>query len=160
MNHKTINGVKFWSFLSTSEKFNLSHKGRTHKQSKSAKYLAFAAVPFASSLFLGHGTSHHVMTNVWCSKTAQGSQLEGSNVQALRAHLTLEDWTTILSANAGHQSPSDAAPYPRLRVSVSTMLTTVYGVYGPKKEETTGGLTKLHNEELHNLYSASNILGQ
>jgi hypothetical protein len=31
-------------------------------------------------------------------------------------------------------------------------------VFGPKKDEVTGDWRKLHNEELHNLYSSSNII--
>jgi hypothetical protein len=27
-------------------------------------------------------------------------------------------------------------------------------IYGPKRDEVTGGWRKLHNEELHNLYSS------
>jgi hypothetical protein len=30
--------------------------------------------------------------------------------------------------------------------------------FGSKRDEVTGGLRKLHNEELHNLYSSSNII--
>jgi hypothetical protein len=30
--------------------------------------------------------------------------------------------------------------------------------FGPKRDEVTGGRRKLHNEELHNLYSSSNII--
>jgi hypothetical protein len=30
-------------------------------------------------------------------------------------------------------------------------------IFGYKKEEVTGGCKKLHNEELHNLYSSQNI---
>jgi hypothetical protein len=29
-------------------------------------------------------------------------------------------------------------------------------IYGPKRDETTGDWRKLHNEELHNLYSSPN----
>jgi hypothetical protein len=32
------------------------------------------------------------------------------------------------------------------------------GIFGPKKDEVTGGWRKLHNEELHDLYSSSNIV--
>jgi hypothetical protein len=28
------------------------------------------------------------------------------------------------------------------------------GIFGPKRDEVTGGWRKLHNEELHNLYSS------
>jgi hypothetical protein len=31
-------------------------------------------------------------------------------------------------------------------------------IFGPKREEVTGGWRKLHNEELHNLYALSNIM--
>jgi hypothetical protein len=31
-------------------------------------------------------------------------------------------------------------------------------IFGPKRDEVTGEWRKLHNEELHNLYSAPNII--
>jgi hypothetical protein len=31
-------------------------------------------------------------------------------------------------------------------------------IFGPKGDEVTGGWRKLHNEELHNLYSAPSII--
>jgi hypothetical protein len=31
-------------------------------------------------------------------------------------------------------------------------------IFGPKRDEVKGGWKKLHNEELHNLYSSSNII--
>jgi hypothetical protein len=31
-------------------------------------------------------------------------------------------------------------------------------IFGPKRDEMTGGWGKLHNEELHNLYFSSNII--
>jgi hypothetical protein len=31
-------------------------------------------------------------------------------------------------------------------------------IFGPKRDEMTGDLRKLHNEELHNLYSSPNII--
>jgi hypothetical protein len=31
-------------------------------------------------------------------------------------------------------------------------------IFGPKRDEVTGGWRKLHNEELHNLYSAPCII--
>jgi hypothetical protein len=31
-------------------------------------------------------------------------------------------------------------------------------IYGPKRDEVTGGWRKLHNEELHNLYCSPNII--
>jgi hypothetical protein len=30
-------------------------------------------------------------------------------------------------------------------------------IYGPKRDEVTGGWRKQHNEELHNFYSSPNI---
>jgi hypothetical protein len=31
-------------------------------------------------------------------------------------------------------------------------------IFGPKRDEVTGGWRKLHNEKLHNLYSLPNII--
>jgi hypothetical protein len=31
-------------------------------------------------------------------------------------------------------------------------------IYGPKRDEVTGGWRKLHNEELHNVYSSPSII--
>jgi hypothetical protein len=31
-------------------------------------------------------------------------------------------------------------------------------VFGPKRDEVTGGWRKLHNEELHNLYSSPSVI--
>jgi hypothetical protein len=31
-------------------------------------------------------------------------------------------------------------------------------IFGPKRDEVAGGWRKLHNEELHNLYSSPNII--
>jgi hypothetical protein len=31
-------------------------------------------------------------------------------------------------------------------------------IFGPKREEVTGGWIRLHNEELHNLKSSANII--
>jgi hypothetical protein len=31
-------------------------------------------------------------------------------------------------------------------------------IFGPKRDEVTGGWRKLHNEELHNLHSSPNII--
>jgi hypothetical protein len=31
-------------------------------------------------------------------------------------------------------------------------------IFGPKREEVTGGWIKLHNEELHGLYSSPNVI--
>jgi hypothetical protein len=31
-------------------------------------------------------------------------------------------------------------------------------IFGPKRDEVTGGWRKLHNEELHNLYSSPTII--
>jgi hypothetical protein len=43
----------------------------------------------------------------------------------------------------------------RLRVFENRVLRRIFG---PKRNEVTGGLKKLHNEELHNLYSTLNII--
>jgi hypothetical protein len=43
----------------------------------------------------------------------------------------------------------------RLRVSQNTVLRRIFG---PKRDEVTGGWRKLHNEELHNLYTYPSII--
>jgi hypothetical protein len=43
----------------------------------------------------------------------------------------------------------------RLTVFENRMLRRVFG---PKRDEVTGGRRKLHNEELHNLYSSPSII--
>jgi hypothetical protein len=50
-----------------------------------------------------------------------------------------ETWYLIL--NDGH----------KLRVFENTVLRIIFG---PKRDEVTGGWRKLHNEELHNLYNS------
>jgi hypothetical protein len=46
-------------------------------------------------------------------------------------------------------------------IHVSTIKIYLYiyrKLYGPKRDEVTGEWRKLHNEELHNLYSSPNIV--
>jgi hypothetical protein len=43
----------------------------------------------------------------------------------------------------------------RLRVFENTELR---GIFGPKREAVAGGWRRLHNEELHNLYTSLNII--
>jgi hypothetical protein len=43
----------------------------------------------------------------------------------------------------------------RLRVFENRLLRRIFG---PKGDEVTGGWRKLHNEELHNLYSSPSII--
>jgi hypothetical protein len=43
----------------------------------------------------------------------------------------------------------------RLRVFENRVLR---GIFGPKRDEVTGRWRKMHNEELHNLYSSPNII--
>jgi hypothetical protein len=45
----------------------------------------------------------------------------------------------------------------RLRVFENGVLRRIFG---PKRDEVTGEWRKLHNEELHNLYSYPNIIKQ
>jgi hypothetical protein len=45
----------------------------------------------------------------------------------------------------------------RLWVSENSVLR---GIFGPKRDEVTGEWRKLHNEELHNLYSSPDIIRQ
>jgi hypothetical protein len=44
---------------------------------------------------------------------------------------------------------------PRLRVFHNRVLSEIYG---PKREEVARGWRRLHNEELHNLYTSLNII--
>jgi hypothetical protein len=44
----------------------------------------------------------------------------------------------------------------RLRVFENRVLRSIFGL---KRDEVTRGWRKLHNEELHNLYSSSSIMG-
>jgi hypothetical protein len=44
----------------------------------------------------------------------------------------------------------------RLRVFENRVLRRIFG---PKRDEETGGWRKLHNVKLHNLYSSPNIIG-
>jgi hypothetical protein len=43
----------------------------------------------------------------------------------------------------------------RLRVFENRVLRRIFG---PKRDEVSGSWRKLHNEELHNLYSSANII--
>jgi hypothetical protein len=43
----------------------------------------------------------------------------------------------------------------RLRVFENRVLRRIFG---PKRDEVTGGWRKLHNEELHNLYSSPSVI--
>jgi hypothetical protein len=43
----------------------------------------------------------------------------------------------------------------KLRVFENRVL---WRLFGPKRDEVTGGWRKLHNEELHNLYSSPSII--
>jgi hypothetical protein len=45
----------------------------------------------------------------------------------------------------------------RLKVFENTVLRRIFG---PKRDEVTGEWRKLHNEELHNLYSSPDIIGR
>jgi hypothetical protein len=38
------------------------------------------------------------------------------------------------------------------------MNSVLRGIFGPKRDEVTGGRRKLHNEELHNVYSSLSII--
>jgi hypothetical protein len=38
------------------------------------------------------------------------------------------------------------------------LITVLRGIFGPKRDEVTGGWRKLHNEELHNLYPSPSII--
>jgi hypothetical protein len=50
---------------------------------------------------------------------------------------------------------SDIKEEHRLRVFENRVLRRIFG---PKRDEVTGGWGKLHNEELHNLYPSPSII--
>jgi hypothetical protein len=60
-----------------------------------------------------------------------------------------------------HLQQAGASPSPalreehRLRVFENRVLRRIFG---PKRDEMTGGWRKLHNEELHHFHSAPNII--
>jgi hypothetical protein len=45
-------------------------------------------------------------------------------------------------------------------MSQRCLRTVLRRIFGPQREEVTGERRKLHNEELHNLYSSTNIIRQ
>jgi hypothetical protein len=45
-----------------------------------------------------------------------------------------------------------------VRNSWSLTLRVLRRIFGPNRDEVTGGWRKLHNEELHNLYSLSSVI--
>jgi hypothetical protein len=47
---------------------------------------------------------------------------------------------------------------PSIAVPVLKQNRVLRRIFGPKRDEVTGGWRKLHNEELHNLYSSSSII--
>jgi hypothetical protein len=56
----------------------------------------------------------------------------------------------------GHETLSLAPKKENnLRLSGNRVLKTIFG---PKREEVTGDCRKLHNEDIHNLHSSSNII--
>jgi hypothetical protein len=58
--------------------------------------------------------------------------------------------TTVLTRATRRNIPEDAILH-RLRVFENRVLRSIFG---PKRDRGTGGWRKLHNEELHNLYSS------
>jgi hypothetical protein len=87
---------------------------------------------------------YHSVQNV------SSSRLLSENIK-IRIHTTItlpvvlygcETWSLILREEHG------------LRVFLNRVLR---GIFGPKRDEATGGWRKLHKEELHNLYSSPSI---
>jgi hypothetical protein len=62
--------------------------------------------------------------------------------------------TSVLSTATRRNIPEDTI-LQKLRVFENRVLRRIFG---PKRDGVMGGLRKLHNEELHNLYSSSSII--
>jgi hypothetical protein len=58
-------------------------------------------------------------------------------------------------ADSWNKGPATLREEHRLRVFENRVLR---GIFGPKRDEVTGGWRQLHNEELHNLYSSASII--
>jgi hypothetical protein len=64
-----------------------------------------------------------------------------------------EDVGCLSLRNAGIYRPK--GEYCHVYLCLKTVLRRIFG---PKRDEVTGGWRKLHNEELHNLYSSPSII--
>jgi hypothetical protein len=62
--------------------------------------------------------------------------------------------TSVLTRATRHNFPEDAILH-NLKVFENRVLRRIFG---PKRDGVTGGWRKLHNEELHNLYSSPSII--
>jgi hypothetical protein len=62
--------------------------------------------------------------------------------------------TSVLTRATWRNMPEDGILH-RLRVFDTRVLRRIFG---PKRDEVTGVRRKLHNKELHNLYSSSSII--
>jgi hypothetical protein len=62
--------------------------------------------------------------------------------------------TSVLTTATRRNNPEDTILH-KLRVCENRVRR---GIFGPKRDGVTGGWRKLHNEELHNLYSSSSII--
>jgi hypothetical protein len=57
--------------------------------------------------------------------------------------------------SASNWTPPSTIPIKKERVFENRVLRRIFG---PKRDEVTGDWRKLHDEELHNLYSSPNII--
>jgi hypothetical protein len=62
--------------------------------------------------------------------------------------------TSVLTRATRRNNPEDTI-LQKLRVFENRVLRRIFG---PKRDGVTGGWRKLHNEELHNLYTSSSII--
>jgi hypothetical protein len=56
------------------------------------------------------------------------------------------------------ETPKSVFPLGLYVITYSAVFIFLRCDFGPKRDEMTGGWRKLHNEELHNLYSSPSII--
>jgi hypothetical protein len=61
-------------------------------------------------------------------------------------------------SDTGKKESSDFLITSSLSLREEHRLRVLRRIFGPKRGEVTGGWIKLHNEELHNLYSSPSII--
>jgi hypothetical protein len=96
----------------------------------------------------------HVVPTPQESPLAQGQGLSGNGAFKMAASRLSFHWF-----NAENRKLNRRMKGTKQRNSANTMSRRELGkIFGPKRDGVTGGWRKLHNEELHNLYSSPSII--